>query len=581
MKMKTYNLPAVLLAAIAAMVLIMTAGAATAYADEGYNVNIRPFMDGEYIALPGQNLAFTADVYFDYEGESWRDDGELEYKWELGDEDSKYAKVKAHKGTSIATVTFKDLPEGQTEVDNIIELNVTVFSYGEKVASDQIFLVESSDYYLMSPGHLEGFLRIGVPKKIEAEVRHYTIDHPAGEIVKNVKFKWEVDGGAFDGTETPTSQTPEKTEYTITRRSAEGSTLVLQGEWDDGEETREEYSVLWTEEIPTDINEYKVQLPEGISSWDYFVDEGQKIDREYLEDNTAVYYEDESKPEDESKLYLTKGTDFDFVVEKYQGYDEETGLPIWKIHEGDLVTDHKGSDPDLNGEPTEGTGIYRITAKAKGDILTGETEDYAQWIYMYSNKSISGYIPNFSFDDAYAVYLDDEPWFRYDVKLGTELTPTVERNGEVLEENTDYVIRYEGVTVDYSSTEFPSDPGVYAARAEGIGEFYGTSYERYIKIGSVNRGFKVSPKTIKAKASKKTTFTAKKAFKVSGNKGTVTYEKVSGDKKITVSSAGKVTVKKGLKKGKTYKVKVKVTDSDSDLYFAVSKTVTLKVKVKK
>ena len=113
MKMKTYNLPAVLLAAIAAMVLIMTAGAATAYADEGYNVNIRPFMDGEYIALPGQNLAFTADVYFDYEGESWRDDGELEYKWELGDEDSKYAKVKAHKGTSIATVTFKDLPEGR------------------------------------------------------------------------------------------------------------------------------------------------------------------------------------------------------------------------------------------------------------------------------------------------------------------------------------------------------------------------------------------------------------------------------------------------------------------------------------
>ena len=62
MKMKTYNLPAVLLAAIAAMVLIMTAGAATAYADEGYNVNIRPFMDGEYIALPGQNLAFTPDV---------------------------------------------------------------------------------------------------------------------------------------------------------------------------------------------------------------------------------------------------------------------------------------------------------------------------------------------------------------------------------------------------------------------------------------------------------------------------------------------------------------------------------------
>ena len=53
--------------------------------------------------------------------------------------------------------------------------------------------------------------------------------------------------------------------------------------------------------------------------------------------------------------------------------------------------------------------------------------------------------------------------------------------------------------------------------------------------------------------------------------GDVTFKKVSGDKKITVAKNGKVTVKKGLKKG-TYTLKVKVTGK-------TVKTTTAKVKV--
>lgn len=81
---------------------------------------------------------------------------------------------------------------------------------------------------------------------------------------------------------------------------------------------------------------------------------------------------------------------------------------------------------------------------------------------------------------------------------------------------------------------------------------------------------------VKKKAQK---LAASKVVTVSKQQGKVTYKKLSGNKKITIASNGKVTVKKGLKKG-TYKVKVKVTAAGNDNYKAGSKTVTFKIKVK-
>ena len=91
---------------------------------------------------------------------------------------------------------------------------------------------------------------------------------------------------------------------------------------------------------------------------------------------------------------------------------------------------------------------------------------------------------------------------------------------------------------------------------------------------------KVTGKTVTAKAKKKSTFAAKKAFGVSGAAGTLTYAKLSGNAKVTVKTNGKVIVKKGLKKGKTVKVKVMVVDAGSDTVAAGTATTTLKVKVK-
>lgn len=90
---------------------------------------------------------------------------------------------------------------------------------------------------------------------------------------------------------------------------------------------------------------------------------------------------------------------------------------------------------------------------------------------------------------------------------------------------------------------------------------------------------KASTKTVKySKAKKKAQKVT--SLKVTNAQGKVTYKKSSGNKKLTVDKkTGKVTVKKGTKKG-TYKIKVKVSAAGNNNYNAFSKTVTIKVKVK-
>ncbi len=99
---------------------------------------------------------------------------------------------------------------------------------------------------------------------------------------------------------------------------------------------------------------------------------------------------------------------------------------------------------------------------------------------------------------------------------------------------------------------------------------------------------KTNTLTVKAKApavkysklkKKNQTIALKKAMTVSKAQGKVSFKKTSGNKKITVSKAGKITVKKGLKKG-TYKVKIKVTAAGNSAYNKGSQTVTVKIKVK-
>ncbi len=90
----------------------------------------------------------------------------------------------------------------------------------------------------------------------------------------------------------------------------------------------------------------------------------------------------------------------------------------------------------------------------------------------------------------------------------------------------------------------------------------------------------VKTKTVKKSKLKKAKQTVK-AITVKKAKGTVSYKKVSGSKKLTISKKnGKITVKKGKYKKTTLKIKVKVTAKGTKTYKSKSITKTVKVKVK-
>ena len=108
--------------------------------------------------------------------------------------------------------------------------------------------------------------------------------------------------------------------------------------------------------------------------------------------------------------------------------------------------------------------------------------------------------------------------------------------------------------------------------------------------GEVESSLQPQPMTVKAKtvtasAKKALTIKKNKAFSVKNAKGKVTFYKLSGNDKISVTKKGVVKVKKGLEEGKTYKVKVLVVAAGGKIkgikYAPGMKTVTLKIKIKK
>lgn len=88
----------------------------------------------------------------------------------------------------------------------------------------------------------------------------------------------------------------------------------------------------------------------------------------------------------------------------------------------------------------------------------------------------------------------------------------------------------------------------------------------------------VKKSKLKKKAQK---LTRSKVLTFAGSaQGKVTYAKLGGSKRLSIAkTTGTITVKKKTKKG-TYKIKVRVTASGNDSYNALSRTVTLKIRVK-
>lgn len=112
------------------------------------------------------------------------------------------------------------------------------------------------------------------------------------------------------------------------------------------------------------------------------------------------------------------------------------------------------------------------------------------------------------------------------------------------------------------------------AFAKGYTVYYSQKLANTLKVSTKRVTVRYLPLSRKAQI-----IAAKKVFAVSGAKGKVTYKKISGSRNISVSSAGKLTVRKKLKKG-IYTVKVKVSAAGTTAYRAASENVSVRVIVK-
>lgn len=133
-----------------------------------------------------------------------------------------------------------------------------------------------------------------------------------------------------------------------------------------------------------------------------------------------------------------------------------------------------------------------------------------------------------------------------------------------------------GVDVKYTSTN-NVNAGTDTTTVTGMGNYKGTKTFNFkiSKAGNQITGGNATA-TYHKKLKSNKTFTLKGKAKF----GKITYKKVSGNKNITVSSAGKVTAKKGLKPG-TYNVKVKMTVAGTSNYNGANANSTVKIVVKK
>ena len=168
----------------------------------------------------------------------------------------------------------------------------------------------------------------------------------------------------------------------------------------------------------------------------------------------------------------------------------------------------------------------------------------------------------------------------YTGKALTQKGLTVKIGDKVLKEDTDYTVTYENnLNVGEASLTIKgveSSSYYFNKNENGVTETFNisaakatvTSFAPAKKVYTVKKG------TSKLKKSH--------SFKISAEGlggAKLSYSKKSGDKKITISSTGKVKAKKGLKKG-TYKVKVNVKAAATDNTAAGTVVKTIKVVVK-
>lgn len=153
--------------------------------------------------------------------------------------------------------------------------------------------------------------------------------------------------------------------------------------------------------------------------------------------------------------------------------------------------------------------------------------------------------------------------------------PTVKVAGKTLKKGRDFTLKY----------YWNKRVGTALIDVVGKGNYTGSKSANFTIAKRAKQAMtvKAKAKTAKAKTLKKKAVVLSKPVTVKKAKGAVSYKNVSTQKaakKFKVNAKnGKITLAKGTKKG-TYKVKIKVTAAGNKSYKPLSRTVTVKVRVK-
>ena len=160
----------------------------------------------------------------------------------------------------------------------------------------------------------------------------------------------------------------------------------------------------------------------------------------------------------------------------------------------------------------------------------------------------------------------------YNGKAQTQ-KPTVKLGGKTLTQGTDYTLGYKNNI----------NAGTATVSIIGAGDYSGSVKKTFTISKAANpMTAKVKAKSVKYAKVKKKAQVVKGAIVVSKAQGKVTYTVVAkgSSKKLSFDKkTGKITVKKGTKKG-TYKIKVKIAAAGNGNYNKATKTVTASIKVK-
>ena len=535
-----------------------TANIYVTVSDTVYNVDVWS-ENGVYKGLPGSSLTLRANA----RKETMTDNGEpspvdweyncnsdgLRYEWELVS--NEYATINPDGDTAV--LKFKDMPSDRDQIDEGVQVKVSVYEENKEepvIVRDDNWYQVASGFDQIYPTQIYSGLGVGKSITIKPEVRHFELGQSGYSVVDN-DFDVEYDLNSYDGNAISIDENDGV--FTVERKGNWDTNFRIEARWDNGRG--------WTDQwYHFDDKNYRLEFdPDFVDIYDdstftlepRIANEEELEDRDYEIRYTARFWDKDAN--DWGEEFDINNTDFLELQGNALFIDgvkmDAAGVREFSVHARLVINDEEYEDNWCYVNLRESCvkrGHDHIWIKGVIKKATLTEVGYEYWIcpdFMFLNgcgemKLVE--IPKLINIAGAAVKVNNPTY------TGAALTPalTVTCGGKTLAAGADYAAAYSNNT----------NAGAASVTITGKGKYGGTKKATFNIVKAANP-MVVKTKVIKLKANnvkkKKQTIKAKTAFVVKNNQGKLTYKKKKGNAKITIAKNGNITVKKGLKKGKS------------------------------